>query len=75
MLKVLVVAAVSAGFLIGAPAPDPRLAELFRQVGSTPEQEAAVDAGRPMAKLLSWGSPSEVYAFGAVYIHGSPRSF
>jgi len=75
MLKALVVAAVSSGFLIGAPAPNPQLAELFRQVGLTPEQEAAIDAGRPLAKVLSWGGSSEVYAFGAVYIHGSPASF
>lgn len=75
MLKVLVVAAAALGLLIGAPAPDPRLAELFRRVGLTPEQEAAIEAGRPVAKLLSWGDSSEVYAFGAVYIHGSPASF
>jgi hypothetical protein len=75
MRKVLVLAAVSSGFLIGAPAPDSRLAELFRQVGLTAEQVAAIDAGRPVAKLLSWGGPSEVYAFGAVFIHGAPASF
>jgi hypothetical protein len=75
MLKALVVVAAASGLLIGAPAPDPRLAELFRQVALTPEQEAAIEAGRPVAKLLSWGGSSEVFAFGAVYIHGSPASF
>lgn len=75
MVKRLVVAAVSSGLLLGAPAPDPRLAELFRQVGLTPEQQAAIDAGRPVAKVLPWGGSSEVYAFGAVFIHGSPASF
>jgi len=75
MLKALVVVAAASGLLIGAPAPDPRLAALFRQVALTPEQEAAIDAGRPVAKLLSWGGSSEVFAFGAVYIHGSPASF
>ena len=75
MRNVLLVAAVSSGLLIGAPAPDPRLAELFRKVGLTPQQEAAIDSGRPLAKVLSWGGPSEVYAFGVVYIHGSPDSF
>ena len=75
MVRALVVAAVSSAFLIGPPAPDPRLAELFRQVGLTPQQEAAIEAGRPVAKLLSWGGASEVYVFGAIYIHGSPASF
>ena len=75
MIKALVVAAAASGLLIGAPAPDPRLAELFRKVALTPEQEAAIEAGRPVAKLLSWGGSSEVFAFGAVYIHGSPSSF
>ena len=70
-----IVAAAAFGVLIGAPASDPRLAALFRQAGLTPEQEAAIQAGRPVAKLLSWGGSSEVYAFGAVYIHGSPASF
>jgi len=75
MLKLVVVAAVSSGLLIGGQAPHPRLAELFRQVGLTLEQQAAIDAGRPVAKLLPWGDSSEVYVFGAVYIHGSPASF
>src|SRR5689334_20962750 len=75
MLKVLAVAAASSALLIAAPAPDPQLAELFRRVGLTPEQQAAIDAGRPLAKILPWGEQSEVYVFGAVYVHGSPASF
>jgi hypothetical protein len=42
--------------------------QIFATLGLTPEQSSAVDAGRPVAKVLSWGSPSEVYVFGAVHV-------
>jgi hypothetical protein len=48
---------------------------LFAHVGLTAQQVAAVDAGRPVAKVLSWGTSSEVYVFGAVYIDGSPAVY
>jgi hypothetical protein len=43
-------------------------ADLFATLALTPEEIAAIDAGRPVAKVLSWGTPSEVYVFGAVHI-------
>jgi hypothetical protein len=45
-------------------------ADLFATFGLTSEEIAAIDAGRPVAKVLSWGTPSEVYVFGAVHVDG-----
>ena len=42
-----------------------------RHSALTPEEIAAVDAGRPVAKVLSWGTPSEVYVFGAVHVEAA----
>jgi len=50
-------------------------AALFAQLGLTPQQRAAIDSGKPVAKVLSWGGSSEVYVFGAVYIGGSPDAY
>src|SRR4029078_12229773 len=48
---------------------------VFARLGLTPQEVAAVDKGRPVAKVLSWGEPSEVYVFGAVHITGSPNTY
>src|SRR5688572_30485564 len=48
---------------------------IFKDLGLTPQQIAAIDAGRPVAKMLSWGNPSEVYVFGAVHVKGSPEAY
>jgi len=48
---------------------------LFDQIGLTSKQRAAIDEGRPVAKVLSWGESSEVYVFGAVFIDGSPATY
>ena len=48
---------------------------IFTDFGLTPEQIAAIDAGRPVAKILPWGGPSEVYVLGAVHIAGSPETY
>ena len=44
-------------------------------LGLTAEEIAAVDAGRPVAKVLPWGEPAEVYVFGAVHIDGAPETY
>jgi hypothetical protein len=44
-------------------------------VGLTAQQRAALDDGRPVAKVLSWGGPSEIYVFGAVHVDGSPAAY
>ena len=48
---------------------------VFTRMGLTPAEVAAVDKGRPVAKVLSRGEPSEVYVFGAVHITGSPDTY
>ena len=48
---------------------------IFTRLGLTAEEIAAVDAGRPVAKVLPWGGPSEVYVFGAVHVDGSPETY
>jgi len=48
---------------------------VFSQVGLSPQQISAIDTGKAVAKVLSWGGPSEVYVFGAVYIDGSPAAY
>jgi hypothetical protein len=53
---------------------DPPL-EIFASVDLTPQQIASIDAGRPVAKVLSWGGPSEVYLFGAVHVDAAPDRY
>jgi hypothetical protein len=48
---------------------------LFTDLGLTPQQIAAIDAGRPVAKVLPWGGPSEVYVFGAVHVAGARETY
>jgi hypothetical protein len=48
---------------------------IFMDFGLTPQQVAAIDAGRPVAKVLPWGGPSEVYVFGAEHVTGSPETY
>ena len=48
---------------------------IFTDLGLTTEQITAIDAGRPVAKVLSWGDASEVYVFGAVHVKGSPETY
>ena len=49
--------------------------DIFATLGLTPQQIASIDEGRPVAKVLSWGGPSEVYVFGAVHVNGSPATY
>jgi hypothetical protein len=63
-------------FSVSAP-PVARIPPLpiFTGLGLTAAEIAAVDAGRPVAKVLPWGEPSEVYVFGAVHVDGSPEAY
>jgi hypothetical protein len=49
--------------------------DIFAKMGLTPQQVAAIDEGRPVAKVLPWGGRSEVYVFGAVRVDGSPATY
>jgi len=62
--------------LAGSEQPEkPHALDVFATMGLTPQQVATIDQGRPVATVLSWGGPSEVYVFGAVRINGSPVSY
>ena len=54
---------------------DDQLSVLFGQIGLNDQQTAAIDAGHAVAKVLSWGGPSEVFVFGAVHIDGLPETY
>jgi hypothetical protein len=49
--------------------------KIFTDLALTSQHIAAVDAGRPDAKVLPWGGPSEVYVFDAVHMEGSPDTY
>jgi len=69
----LAVSVIAAG-PVPAPAPPVPL-KVFTDFGVTSQQIAAIDAGRPVARVLAWGEPSEVYVFGAVHVDGSPEVY
>src|SRR5262245_12571229 len=77
MLKLIACCAVVLPVLLAAAGTpvDPQLSVLFGQVGLNDQQRAAIDAGKPVARVLSWGGPSEIYVFGAVHIDGSPATY
>src|SRR5215471_2554721 len=68
---------VTLGLALSAPVQsiDPRLSELYAQVGLTAQERSAIDAGQPVAKVLSWGGPSEMYVFGAIHIDGPVEKY
>src|SRR5215471_1528308 len=75
-IRTLVCGAALLSFGPAAPDPvSPNLSAVFGQVGLPPEQRADVDAGRPAAKVVPWGGPSEVHVFGAIHIDGSPETY
>jgi hypothetical protein len=77
MMKHRLVAVFILGFAVAAlgQSADKQPAALFAQLGLTTQQIASIDQGRPVAKVLQWGGPSEVYVFGGVYINGSPATY
>jgi hypothetical protein len=77
VLKLLACGSLAVAIAWAAPgqAGDPQLLALFTQVGLTAQQRADIEAGRPVAKVLSWGESSEVYVFGAVHVDGSPDAY
>ena len=58
--------------VVGARGAGREAPPILAQLELTPEQIAAVDQGRPVAKVLPWGHGSEIFVFGAVHINGSP---
>jgi len=55
---------------------NPKLQTFFQQdVGLTPDQVAAIQAGEPVTKALPSRTPDEVFLFGAVYVHAAPEAY
>ena len=54
----LALSLISGAILQGAVARVPLT--IFTDLGLTAQQIAAIDAGRPVSKVLPWGGPSEV---------------
>jgi hypothetical protein len=77
VLKLIVCAAATVALAVGGSGQSagPKLSAFFSQLGLTSDQQASITAGRAVAKILSWGGPSEVYVFGAVHIDGSPATY
>jgi hypothetical protein len=69
----LALSLISSAIVQAAVGPVPL--NIFTDLGLTSQQIAAIDAGRPVAKVLPWGGPSEVYVFGAVHVEGSPDTY
>jgi len=61
-------------FIAPTVALTPPLA-ILKTLGLTAEDMAAVDAGRPVAKVLPWGGPSEVYVSGVVHVDARPETY
>jgi hypothetical protein len=70
----LIVAGLFATVMPATRALDSTL-PVFAALGLTPAEVTAVEAGRPVAQVLSWGTPSEVYVFGAVRITGEAEVY
>ena len=52
------------------------LQTFFKQdIGPTKDEITAIRSGQPVAKTLPSRTPSEVFLFGAVYIHAAPQSY
>ncbi len=49
--------------------------KVFTDLGLTAKQIASIDSGQPVAKVVSWGGPSDIYVFGAVHIDASPEVY
>lgn len=49
--------------------------QIFETLKFTAEEIAAVDGGRPVAKVLSWGGSSEVYLFGAIHVDAAASTY
>ncbi len=71
--RLLALSLISSAIVQAAIARGPM--NIFTDLGLTSQQIAAIDAGRPVAKVLPWGGPSEVYVFGAVHVEGSPDTY
>lgn len=68
LLAVSLIWAERGGAFVSQTLPRESPVQIFTTLGLTPEEVSAIDAGRPVAKVLSWGTPSQVYVLGVVHV-------
>jgi hypothetical protein len=67
---------VAATALPGTSQSNPDLQTFFRQnIGLSQDEIASIRSGHPVAKTLPSRTPTEVFLFGAVYIHAAAESY
>jgi hypothetical protein len=67
---------IACGAVTAAQAPpQSSLSALLTRLGLSSQQRADLEAGRPVAKVLSWGESSEIYVFGAVRMQASSTDY
>ncbi len=68
----LIVATTAPGFSQSKP----DLQKFFREdIGLSKDQIADIQSGKAVAKAMPSRTPSEVFLFGAIYIHAAPESY
>jgi len=76
ILAAVLVALIAATALPAFSQSNSDLQTFFQQdIGLTPDQIAAIRSGQPVVKALPSRTPSEVFLFGAIYIHATPESY
>jgi hypothetical protein len=81
IIRSVVQTAALLGLMAAAALPafcqsNPDLETFFQQdIGLTQDQIAAIRSGQPIAKTMPSRTPSEVFLFGAIYIHATPESY
>src|SRR5215471_15246583 len=69
------IALVTAASLL-APANVTSPEEFLREkMQLSPEQVTDIQKGKAVAKILSSSKPSDIYVFGAVYVHARPDAY
>jgi hypothetical protein len=75
-LAVALLISIFAPSLRGFAQSRPDVQVFFRQnIGLSQDQVNAIQNGQPVAKALPSRDPSEVFLFGAIYIHAAPESY
>jgi hypothetical protein len=74
--KAALLAVMVTASLPGSAQSNPDLQKFFREnIGLTPDQIAAIQSGKPVAKALQSRTPAEVFLVGAIWIHAAPERY
>ena len=69
------IVALPLGILVATPTVRSQPPIVFSRFSLSDQEIAAVESGRAVAKVLSWGNPSEMHIFGVVHVNGSPSAY